>query len=83
MLTNTPLTTDGKKPITRLVRPGHELVEFDWNENTGEGHFTYEVEGTAYHEGHTVKCVATSSVVREQPAGRRHVGWRWHNGRYT
>lgn len=46
-------------------RDGWELAEFDWDEKTGLGTFTYE----------RPKTQETTVIVRAQPHATTHTGW--------
>ncbi len=61
---------------------GFELVEYDWNEETGQSVSLYEKCVLRDSNGDPLEF-ETFEAHREQPAGRRHLGWRWYDGRVT
>ncbi len=78
---------DGCTPVQRVVRFPHEwdLVESEWDEETGAAMHTYErtvLTGSDPHEL-GIPVVEVLKVAAPQPQGRRHIGWRWHDGTRT
>ena len=69
-----PLHSDGRKPIERILRFSHELelAEYEWNDRDGVATLKFEARNGAL-----------LTLVREQPASRRHNGWRTWQGFYT
>lgn len=56
---------------------GFELVEYDWNEETGEALITYERLNA------DTNTIEQRTMSREQPICRDHLGWRWCDGTIT
>jgi len=77
---------DGCTPVQRVVRlPGEwDLVESEWDDETGVAVHTYEREIITCDSFMTrEERTETVKVSAKQPQGRRHDGWRWHDGSRT
>ncbi len=77
---------DGCTPVQRVVRLAGEwdLVESEWDEETGAAIHTYEREIKTCDSLMTLEeRTETVKVSAAQPQGRRHIGWRWHDGTRT
>ncbi len=74
VVAHTPIHPDGGRPINRVRRLNHEfeLADYSWDPETGVGSVQYE---------NLLGEVKMQSL--DQPASRKHVGWRWFTGRYT
>ncbi len=76
-IVHTPIAPDGCSPLNRIMRQPYqwELVSADFAENTGAMICVYERTTRGQHE--------IVTIMREHPHGRRHIGWKWFDGKRT
>lgn len=92
LLFHTEPHSDGRLPITRIVRRADEpnLIEMERDEKTGITRFTYEFG--VYECGSRSRSEKTPGGLpvtwtqernEERPSHRGHTGWQMFNGRFT